>query len=122
MEYITISDVQDKLLNVTVNEIAEANFYIDSLADRMGVASTEIKTPIMFNIKRLAVCYACYSRCLSCVGTDATTTFDGGSRQDIYSQKLEYYKKELDALENKLTVADFTGQKAGGTCIGIWRA
>lgn len=122
MAYITIDDVQDKLLKVTDTDVAEANLFIDDLAARLGIDAQDIQIPVSFMVRRLAISFACYNRCLQCVGTDATTTFDGGSRQDIYAQKLDFYNKELENLQKKITAADFTGQKVGGASIGLWRS
>lgn len=119
MEYISKLDINDSFLDVADKDIAEANAHIEDLANRRGV---EIKIPIPHILKRLAICFACYSCCLNAVGTDPTTSFDGGSREDIYSQKLEFYKQEIKDIESKLTDADFTGKKAGRTCISLWRA
>ena len=122
MQFITLDDIQDKLLNVTENDIIEANLFVTDKANRMGVELEKISVPATFNVKRLAVCFACYNRCLACVGTDATTSFDNGSRQDIFAQKLEFYKSELKFIEARLTETDFTGVKANGVNIGLWRA
>ena len=119
---ITITDIHDKLLNVTEQDITVANLFIEDLAGRMGVKPEEIRKPVPFLVKRLAIYYACYNRCLACVGTDATTTFDGGDRKDIYAQKLDFYKKGIDEIQAKLTQADFKGAVVGGSVISMWRA
>lgn len=120
--YISINDIQDNLLAVSEQDITEANLFIEDLAGRMGVKNEEIRKPLTFMVRRLAVYYACYNRCLACVGTDATTTFDGGDRKDIYAQKLEFYKNGIDEIQAKLTASDFTGNKVGTTSIEIGRA
>ena len=122
VEYITSNDIQDNLLNVTEQDIAEANLFIEDIAGRMGVKPENIRMPLPYLVKRLAICFACYNRCLACVGTDATTTFDGGDRKDIYAQKLELYKKEIEEIQAKLTKSDFTGAIVGGSVINLWRA
>ena len=121
-EYITSNDIHDKLLSVTEYDIAEANIFIEDTAARMGVMPASIRMPLPFMLKRLAVCFACYNSCLAHIGTDATTTFDGGDRKDIYAQKLEFYKNELNEIQNKLTKADFIGDTVGVSSLSIGRA
>lgn len=121
MIYLFPNEVQDQILNVTEDDIAAANNYVDSLAESLGISQDVIKQPVAFKVKRLAMVYACYNRCLLSVGTDPTATFDGGQRQDIFAQKLEMYSREVKTLTDTLTVADFTGAKAGGASISLFR-
>ena len=122
MEYINITDIDDKFLNVTENEIKQANSFIEDTATQMGINLSSIKVPVTFTIRRIGVLFACYTCCLARVGTDPTTSFENGNRQDIYAQKLGFYKQELNQLVSRLTRADFVGQKASGTTINLWRS
>lgn len=119
--YITLNDIQDNLLSVNEHDIEEANLFIEDIAGRMGVLPDKIRLPLPFMVKRLAVSFACYNHCLASVGTDSTTTFDGGDRKDIYAQKLDFYKNEIDEIQAKLTKADFTGGATGGVSISLFR-
>lgn len=121
MNYVNLYEVQDSFLSVTERDIEQANLYVGSIARQKGVKEEDIIIPIGFNVKRLAILFACYNNCLSSVGTDATTTFDGGNRADIYADKLKLYKDEIDKIEGKLTKADFVGQNNGGATISLWR-
>jgi hypothetical protein len=123
MEFVTLEDVQDRILQVDHEDIDEANKFIEDTALRLGVAIDKIKSPVGYRVKRLGVVFACYNRCLASVGTDGSTVFDGSRNTDVFAQKLQFYRAELNRLEAELVVADFTGSgKAGGASIGIWRA
>ena len=122
MKYISLFDIKDDLLNVTDDDVAEAEGYIENTAQRKGIKLEDILDPLPFKARRLAVCFACYNCCLRNVGTDPTTTFDGGQRNDIYAQKLELYKQELKAINETLSAFDFTGIYSGGRSIRLERA
>lgn len=120
--FISLNDIQDRLLKCDEQDIVQANQFIKDTAIRMGVNEGDIQIPLTFTLKRLAVCFACYNRCLACVGMDPTVNFDGGNQQDVYEKKLALYKTEIDRIVEKLTEADFTGKKNTGTTINLWRA
>lgn len=116
MIYITADDITDDILVVDQSDIDAANAYIASLQNKFGLTDKEIAFPLPYNIKRLAVVYACYTAALDAVGTDATETI-GENRQriDIYEQKRKAYYTELTALSCLVTASDFTGAVTGGT-------
>lgn len=116
MIYITADDITDNILIVDQSDIDAANAYIASLQNKFGLTDTEVAVPLPYNIKRLAVVYACYTAALDAVGTDATETI-GENRQriDIYEQKRKAYYTELTALSGLVTASDFTGAVTGGT-------
>ena len=116
MSYITADDITDDILVVDQSDIDAANAYIASLQNKFGLTDKEIAVPLPYNIKRLAVVYACYTAALDAVGTDATETI-GENRQriDIYEQKRKAYYTELTALSGLVTASDFTGAVTGGT-------
>lgn len=122
MKYIDVKDIDDGLLEVNESDITEAESYIENVAQRKGVKVSEIIVPLTFRPRRLAICFACYNCCLRNVGKDPTTTFDSGSRDDIYAQKLSFYKKELKENEEIVTALDFSGVNLGGLNIGLERA
>lgn len=116
MIYITADDITDDILVVEQSDIDAANAYIASLQNKFGLTDKEVAVPLPYNIKRLAVVYACYTAALDAVGTDATETI-GENRQriDIYEQKRKAYYTELTALSGLITASDFTGAVTGGT-------
>lgn len=116
MIYITADDITDNILIVDQSDIDAANAYIASLQNKFGLTDTEVAVPQPYNIKRLAVVYACYTAALDAVGTDATETIgDNRQRVDIYEQKRKAYYTELTALSGIITASDFSGAVTGGT-------
>lgn len=122
MLYINKYDIRDRLLQVADEDVSEANDYVSELAKGMGVDESKIPAVIPAKVKRLAVVYACYLCCINSVGTDSTTTFDGGNRTDIFEEKRIAYKNELDRILAGLTAGDFLGVRLSGNNINIWRA
>lgn len=123
MEYITLDDIQDAVLQVTDNDILEANRFIEESAARLGVAAKNICMPVTFTVRRLGVIFACYNRCLLSVGSDGSAIFDGKESNDIFAQKLQFYRAELKKITDGLVAADFTGTKSsGGASIRLWRS
>lgn len=116
MIYITADDITDDILVVDQSDIDAANAYIASLQNKFGLTDEEVAVPLPYNIKRLAVVYACYTAALDAVGTDSTETI-GENRQriDIYEQKRKAYYTELTALSGLVTASDFTSAVTGGT-------
>ena len=123
MEFITLDDVRDSVLQVSEVDIQEANDFLFATALSIGVKEADIKLPANYMVKRLGVVYACYNRCLLSVGSDATVVFEGNRSNDVFAQKLEFYKSELKELTDELRTYDFTGiASKGSTTIGLWRA
>ncbi len=116
MIYITDADITDDILNVDQGDIDAANSYISSLQAKFNLEDADVANPLPYNIKRLAVVYACYTAALDAVGTDATETI-GENRQriDIYEQKRKAYYTELNSLTGVITASDFTGTTIGGS-------
>lgn len=122
MNYINKYDIRDKLLQISDEDIAEANAYVSDLANGLGVNIELIPKAVPVKVKRLAVVYACYVCCVNHIGTDSTTTFDNGERQDIFEQKMNTYKAEMEDIVATLTAKDFLGSQSGGKGIPLWRA
>ena len=122
MEYITLSDIRDSLITCEQSDVDESNAYVNGLAVRLGVNDVDVPQPAPVIIKRLCVVYACYLRCLQLVGTDNLTTFEtAGVNKDIYAQKLEFFRLEVNRITNTLCATDFTGKAAVGGSIPLWR-
>lgn len=123
MEYISLNDIQDAILQVTDSDILEANRFIEESAARLGVAAENICMPVTFTVRRLGIVFACYNRCLLSVGSDGSVIFDGKENSDIFAQKLQFYRAELKTISGGLVASDFTGtQNSGGASIKLWRA
>lgn len=124
MDYITVNDVQDEILQCTVSDIAMGNDTIEHLAQKLGVS--EITVPVQAIVKRLGVASACYNRCLMKAGTDPTTVFNGANgveNSDVYAQKLKLYRAEMQRLMQTITAADFGVSGGGGrSTIPLYRS
>ncbi len=122
MKYIALYDIIDGVLDVTEDDILEAEGYIENSAQRLGVALEDIPTPLPFKARRLAVCYACYNNCMRNIGRDATVNFENGNSEDIFAKKLEIYRQEIQSINQTLSAFDFTGKGTGGVTIRLERA
>lgn len=127
MDFITISDITDEVLQVSDADVVAANAYVNGLAQKFRVSDPRLLlNPPSYTVKRVAICYACYIRAINAIGTDATVVFDGsgGSEaRDINAQKAKFYKQELDSLVNNLTTSAFTGEEVSGSVtINVFRA
>lgn len=123
MDFIVLDDVRDSVLQVDETDIADANQFLLDTALKMGITSDKIQLPANYLVKRLGVVRACYNRCLNSVGSDGTVVFEGMRNADVFAQKLELYKTEMQDILNELRVYDFTGINATGNAnIGLWRA
>lgn len=126
LDFIKIEDIKDEILKVGTDDVAAANEYVTGLAARFRVKPSELLNPPTYTVKRIAICYACYIRAVSEVGTDATVNYAGelsGANQDAYTQKAKLYKQELEGLVNSLTALAFTGKEVGGSItVNVFRA
>lgn len=126
MEFITFDDIKDEVLNVTPDDVDNANSYVNGLAERFRIKPEELISPPTYTTKRIAICYACYIRAISEVGTDAAVNYSGelsGANQDVYTQKAKLYRQEMDALTNNLTALAFTGKEVSGSItVNVFRA
>lgn len=126
MDFITLNDIKDEVLKVTEDDVINANAHVNGLAERFRVKAEELMNPPSYTTKRIAVCYACYIRAMSEVGTDAAVNYAGdlsGANQDVYVQKAKLYKQELDGLTNNLTALAFTGKEVSGSItVNVFRA
>ena len=105
-DYITAVDIRDAILDVSAEDIAAGNAFIEVQAARHGVRPEQIRPGMM--VKRLGACYACYTACLMAEGTDATVNA-GGGHESVHVRKLKMYEHELDKLVASMKAADFTG-------------
>lgn len=120
MEFITIDDISDKILQI--EDVTKANDFVTSLGISLGIQENQMV--VTWKTKRVAEMFACYDACLSSVGSDGSAVFDGTQNTDIFASKLELYRKELDRLVVAVVASDFTneGKPANKTSIPIFRA
>lgn len=125
MNFITLEDVVDDIVNCSESDIEEANSYLLNIAKRFRVKEARIKIPAVYTVKRLGCVYALYIACIRCIGTDNIVALDTESaRSDIYAQKAKFFKDEMDRIEKNLSAADFIdkdGERGGCWNVPIWR-
>ena len=125
MDFITLDDVTDEILQVSDSDIVTANDYVNGLVVKFRIKPEQLVNPPTYTIRRITVCYACYIRAVNHIGSDAMASYDGGSGdgKDIYAQKAKFYRQELDGLVNNLTTLDFTGEEVSGSItVNVFRA
>ena len=127
MDFITLNDVNDEIVDCTQADVDEANSYLMVVSKRLNVKEERIVTPAAYTVKRLGVIYALYIACVRSIGKDNITSLDTESlRGDIYAQKARYFTEEMKAIEKTISASDFTGDYKnsgiGGRCIPVWRA
>ena len=115
MDFITLNDVVDDIVQCTQNDVDEANSFLMGIAKRLRISNERIVLPPVFTVKRLGCVYALYIACTRSMGRDNLTSLDTQAlRQDIYAQKREAFKVELDKLMEEVDAEDFTQDYADG--------
>lgn len=115
MEFITLADVVDDIVEVTQTEVDDANAFLTGITKRLRISEERIVTPAVWTVKRLGCVYALYVACTRCMGKDNLTSLNTEAlRQDIYAQKREAFKTELERLEKEIEAADFTQDYSDG--------
>ena len=64
MIFITDADITDDVLVVDQSDIDAANAYVGSMQAKFAIADEDIADPLPYNIRRLAIVYACYTAAL----------------------------------------------------------
>ena len=122
VEFITLEDVTDEIVECTESDVTDANDYLLNVAKRFGVSEARIKIPPVYSVKRLGVVYALYICCVRNIGKDNLTSLDTEStRDDIYAQKAKLFKEEIEALQKSISAADFIDGNASAYA-GTWTA
>lgn len=115
MDFITLSDVVDDIVQCTQNDVDEANSFLLGIAHRLRISDERIVTPAVYTVKRLGCVYALYIACTRSMGRDNLTSLNTEAlRQDIYAQKREAFKTELERLEKEIEADDFTNDYQDG--------
>lgn len=87
MIFITDADITDDVLVVDQSDIDAANAYVGSVQAKFAIADEDIADPLPYNIRRLAIVYACYTAALDAVGTDATETWAKTGSASTFTSK-----------------------------------
>lgn len=104
--YCTADDNFDTLIKITDENIEEATRYVESLAASLGV--TAIVSPTPYEVKMLALNYACARRALYLSGKSPRSAIDG----DAYQAKYKMYVAEAAKWESRLTAELLSGTSA----------
>lgn len=115
MDFITLDDVVDDIVQCTQNDVDEANSFLLGIAHRLRISDERIVTPAVYTVKRLGCVYALYIACTRSMGRDNLTSLNTEAlRQDIYAQKREAFRTELERLEKEIEADDFTDDYKDG--------
>lgn len=104
MIYCELTDINDTLLKKSMvqSDIDEGTAYVDAVVLGFGVT---LKFPAPYEIKQIAISYACMRRALYLSGKPVQ------SDVDAYELKRKAYAKDVQEWESKLTVELLTGAK-----------
>lgn len=105
MSYLTIPDCAlDKLISslVTTTDLTESDVWFKYFANELGVYTSQIKTPLPDECKRLIRFWIYVQVCLRNIGNNTNKTQDG-YEQDWYKVKYEMYLKLLNEEKANMT-------------------
>lgn len=115
MDFITLNDVVDDIVQCTQSDVHQANELLLGIAKRLRISNERIVLPAVYTVKRLGCVYALYIACTRSMGRDNLTSLNTEAlRQDIYAQKREAFKTELERLEEQMEADDFTDDYKDG--------
>jgi hypothetical protein len=112
VKYCTLDDMQDGMLKkiVTVDDIAEAEEYIDDLAWSVGIDPIRIpKIEVPYKVRKLAVYYAL----MTVANNKSIMNQRGQDGADAYELKRKVYAAKVDEITKdiKLSPIILLGQK-----------
>lgn len=110
MKYFEKEEIRDQLLAdmLTEEDIADADNYIDDLAQSLNVEPRDIVIPTPYKVKQLAMSYAL----MICARGGSIMNERGADGNDAYEIKRRVYQREIDRLTSAMTVQILTGQKS----------
>ena len=112
---LVVDDIKDELIRPIVTDaiLQECDDYLNDLAMSKGYMLTylskaeytidDIPTPLAYKVKRLAVAWVCREVCSRKAGSASGKAFRGQDTTDIYAGKLNYFQRQVDALESQIT-------------------
>lgn len=116
-KYFETNMLDDALLRtyVTPNIADEANRYVESVAQSMGVKVEEIVTPTPYMISRLALTFAYMTaaqrKAMFTKGGSVGNTHNQVVDYDSFALKYKLYRDELNYLLKQITPYTFRGGK-----------
>jgi hypothetical protein len=108
MSYITSADITDSVVTgITLTDyITRSDSAVVNLAREFGLTSTQIVSPIDYNIKQWAINWVIVEVCLEKMGKVDTQNM---LADDKYAIKYAIYKERLKEIRSALTVNMFLG-------------
>lgn len=102
--YCNASEVRDDQLQklVTDTYLAHTDRYIQDLALRLGLRTTDIKVPLTFTAKELALAFLCKSIAQDKIGVNVQAN-GYGVEVDLYKVKWTIWNREFERLEPMVT-------------------
>jgi len=128
MDFISLNDIQDSILNCTDDDVSFANDRLEAKAKSFGLTDDEIVSPCRESVKQLGTAIACRQCALRMIGSDTTVMINGQRGDDIFLQKYKTYAEQVKTLSASMDFTDFAGEetesagKGGVGMIRLYRA
>jgi len=105
MSYFLLSDVKDVILQPLIDQAIkeEVTSEIQSLARSKGVSPDYIPDITPFEVKMVAIAYACYRVATYQAGSGSSNNFSGQDQGDIFEKKARMYYREYQDRASSLT-------------------
>ena len=115
MSKLQLSDITDELIKpVVISQdayFADADNYLLSILQGFDgtKAITDIKDPMPFQVKALAIARVCYRVCEDKFGGQVGLAFKGQDGGDRWYTKLKHYESVMNSLSSSMTLELMTG-------------
>jgi hypothetical protein len=108
--YCTATEVRDDQLQKLVSDtyLKDTDNYIQDVALRLGLTTADIKVPLTFTAKKLALAFLCKSIAQDKIGVNVQAN-GYGVEVDLYKVKWTIWNKEFERLEPMVTAEVLTG-------------
>lgn len=108
--YVVRAEVADKQLQALVTDdyLADTDLYIQNLALRLGLTVAQIKSPLTFTAKKLAIAYLCTAIARDNIGINIQAQ-GYGADIDLYKSKWKTWSAEFERLEPQVSAEVLTG-------------
>jgi len=98
-KYATLDGVNDPLLEVTEQDLLEADNYIDNVLRQKGIDPSAVSLPNE-TLKLLAVYYACYRSAIRNAQMEDTVLFEKAKHyKELFEEKAKQITPEVLGLE-----------------------
>lgn len=120
MTMIVATDIVDELIQPIAAQsdkwLTMVDDYLDNLLQGFDSSKglANIKQPLPYKVKQMAIAKCCYDICLAKFGGQTGAYFKGQDGTDRWYTKLTFYRKEMEKLENEMTLELMTGASTEG--------